>query len=258
MRVRARRFANCMSREHHERFHEPSPRNARLALMPQSSLEAAKRGADRRIGQRVFAAAEHRQLASQTGAPQPAAMPKPSRRLSRAAIVRALSRLGELCAEKQSRVEIAIYGGTVMMLAYDCREATKDIDAIFHPPGVVEPLIKRVAREQNLPDDWMNSGVKSFAAKREERIPFEQLQIPGLVMTRPSAKYLLAMKCRAGRLPTPFRAGDTADITFLLRELKVRSMAEVDAITAEFYGNSALEPEKRWLVEKLLQEVRHG
>jgi hypothetical protein len=185
-------------------------------------------------------------------------MPKPSRRLSRAAIVRALSRLGELCAKKNSRVEIAIYGGTVMMLAYDCREATKDIDAIFHPPEVVEPLIKQVAREQSLPEDWMNSGVGSFLAGREERIQFTQLQIPGLAITRPSAKYLLAMKCRAGRMPTPFRAGDLADIKFLLRELSIRSMAEVDAIAADFYGAQALEPGKRWLVEKLLREVRHG
>jgi hypothetical protein len=35
-------------------------------------------------------------------------MPKPSRRLTRAAIIRALTRLGELCAAKNSRVEIAI------------------------------------------------------------------------------------------------------------------------------------------------------
>jgi hypothetical protein len=190
--------------------------------------------------------------------PQFARMPKPSRRLTRTAIVRALSRLGELCAEKKSRVEIAIYGGTVMMLAYNCRDATKDIDAIFHPSEVVEPLIKQVAREQNLPEDWMNSGVGSFTAAREDRIRFAQLQIPGLVITRPSARYLLAMKCRAGRLPTPFRAGDTADIKFLLRELAIGSMAEVEAIAVEFYGAPALEPGKRWLVEKLLNEVRHG
>ena len=183
-------------------------------------------------------------------------MLKPSRGLSRAVIVRALTRLGELCVETKSRVEIAIYGGTVMMLAYDCREATKDIDAIFHPPEVVEPLIRQVAREQKLPEDWMNSGVGAFVAGREERIPFAQLEIPGLAITRPSAKYLLAMKCRAGRLPTPFRAGDMADITFLLRELAIHSIVEVDAIAAEYYGYPALEPGKRWLVEKLLQEVR--
>ena len=206
----------------------------------------------------MFSVIGHLPLASDSEVPQSAGMPKPSRRLSRAVIVQALTRLGELCAEKQSRVEIAIYGGTVMMLAYDCREATKDIDAIFHPPEVVEPLIRQVAREQNLPEDWMNSGVGAFVARREERIQFTQLQIPGLAITRPSAKYLLAMKCRAGRLPTPFRAGDMADIKFLLRELAIRSMAEVDAIAVEFYGAPALEPGKRWLVEKLLQEVRRG
>ena len=200
----------------------------------------------------------HLPLALGSRVAQSAGMPKPSRRLPRAVIVRALSRLGELCTEKNSRVEIAIYGGTVMMLAYDCREATKDIDAIFHPPEVVEPFIKQVAREQNLPEDWMNRGVESFVARREERIPFTQLQIPGLAITRPSAKYLLAMKCRAGRMPTPFRTGDMADIKFLLRKLEIRSMAEVDAIAGEFYGAHALEPGKRWLVEKLLNEVCHG
>jgi hypothetical protein len=136
--------------------------------------------------------------------------------------------------------------------------ATKDIDAIFHPPEVVAPFIAQVARELGLPEDWMNSGVESFAARHEERIAFAQLQIPGLTVTRPSAKYLLAMKCRAGRLPTPFRAGDMADIAFLLRELSIRSITEVDAITAEFYGTPALEPGKRWLVEQLLLEVRRG
>jgi hypothetical protein len=35
-------------------------------------------------------------------------------------------------------------------------------------------------------------------------------------------------------------------------------MAEVDAIAVEFYGAPAIEPGKRWLVEKLLQEVRRG
>ena len=190
--------------------------------------------------------------------PQFASMPKPPRRLKRTAIIRALTRLGELCAGQKSRVEIALYGDTVMMLAYDCRDATKDIDAIFHPVEVIASLIRQVAREQKLPEDWMNNGVGAFVAGREERVVFAQLQIPGLHVTRPSARYLLAMKCRAGRLPTPFRAGDLADITFLLRELAIGSMAEVDAIIGEFYGESALEPGKRWLVEKLLAEVRRG
>jgi hypothetical protein len=183
-------------------------------------------------------------------------MPKPRRRLARADILRALTRLGELCAEQQSKVELAVYGGTVMMFAYNCRTATRDIDAIFHPPEVVEPLIEQVARELHLPADWMNDGVKTFAGAREARIMFAELQVPGLMITRPSAEYLLAMKCMAGRLPTPFRSGDVADIGFLLKKLKITAMDQIDSIVGDFYGGRALEGSKRWLVEQLLKEGR--
>ena len=184
-------------------------------------------------------------------------MPKPTRRLTRTAAIRALTRLGQLCAAKDSRIEIAIYGGTVMMLAYDCRTATRDIDAIFHPPEVVAPLLAQVARELALPEDWMNDGVRDFIAKREKKIAFAELAVPGLAITRPSAKYLLAMKCLAARLPTPFRAGDLDDIRFLLRHLRLRTVAEVEAIVADYYGTQKLDDNKRWLVEKLLREAHH-
>lgn len=182
-------------------------------------------------------------------------MPKPLRHLTRAQIIRALTRLGELCAAAAIKAEIAIYGGTVMMIAYDCRKATKDVDAIFHPAGVIEPMISRVAAEHGLPEDWMNSGVNAFVAPREARVGFSELQIPGLVLTRPSPEYLLAMKCLAARLPTLFRAGDVEDIKFLLRKLRLRTIQEVDAIIGDYYGDRRLENGKRWLVEKLLAEA---
>ncbi len=169
--------------------------------------------------------------------------------------MRALTRLGELCAAQQDKVELAIYGGTVMMFAYNCRTATKDIDAIFQAPEIVQPLIDRVARELKLPSDWINSDVKSFVGTREARTAFTELQIPGLMITRPSAEYLLAMKCMAGRLPTPFRTGDVADIKFLLQELSVKSLAQVDRIVGDYYGARPLENGKRWLVAELLKEV---
>jgi len=182
-------------------------------------------------------------------------MSKPLRRLTRAQIVRALTRLGELCAAAAIKAEIAIYGGTVMMIAYDCRQATKDVDAIFRPAGVIEPLIRQVAVELKLPEDWMNSGVKTFVGAREARQEFSELQIPGLVLTRPSPEYLLAMKCLAARLPTMFRTGDVEDIKFLVRKLRLRSIKEVDAIVGDYYGDQRLENGKRWLVEKLIAEA---
>jgi len=183
-------------------------------------------------------------------------MRKKSRRLTRSDILKALARLGELCVARKLRVEIAIYGGTVMMLAYNCRAATKDVDAVFSPPEMIKPLLTAVARELGLPEDWMNSGVKDFLGRREENVAFTEIAIPGLLITRPSPRYLLAMKCMAGRLPTPYRAGDLADISFLLRELGLRSIAEVEVIVAEFYGRKTWPPEKRWLVEQLLRTLR--
>ena len=182
-------------------------------------------------------------------------MAKPRRRLTRADVLRALTRLGELCVERRTKVELAIYGGTVMMFAYDFRSATRDIDAIFHPPEVFEPLIAQVAAEQGLPVEWMNNGVRDFVSAHEVKTAFAELQVPGLMITRPSPEYLLAMKCMAARLPTPFRTGDVADIKFLVRKLRIRTIDDVDAVVSEFYGAKALEAQKRWLVEELIKEV---
>jgi hypothetical protein len=169
--------------------------------------------------------------------------------------VRALTRLGALCADAAIKAEIAIYGGKVMMIAYDCRKATKDIEAIFHSAGEIELLIRQVAGELKLPEDWMNSGVKAFGGAREARREFSELRIPGLVLTRPSPEYLLAMKCLAGRLPTMFRPGDVEDIKFLVRKLRLRTIKEVDAIVGDYYGEQRLENGKRWRVEKLIAEA---
>ena len=106
-------------------------------------------------------------------------MSKPLRRLTRAQVVCALTRLGDLCTAAASKVEIALYRGTVMMIAYDCRQATKDVDAIFHPVGVIEPLIRQVAVELKLPEDWMNSGVKTFVGAREARKKFQNWKFRG-------------------------------------------------------------------------------
>jgi hypothetical protein len=107
----------------------------------------------------------------------------------------------------------------------------------------------------NLPADWINNGVKDFVGVKVARTTFAELQVPGLMITRPAAEYLLAMKCMAARLPTPFRSGYVADIKFLVKELAITSMKQIDAIVGDFHGRRALENGKRWLVAELLKEV---
>ena len=51
-------------------------------------------------------------------------------------------------------------------LRYDSRNATRDIDAIFHPVEEGQRLIAKVAKDLDLHDQWMNNDVKVFVADR--------------------------------------------------------------------------------------------
>jgi len=51
-----------------------------------------------------------------------------------------------------------------MALAYDPRRATRDIDAIFKPHGVVVEEAQAVAEELGLPRWWLNEQASSYVA----------------------------------------------------------------------------------------------
>lgn len=53
------------------------------------------------------------------------------RRFNRASLERALEALGTRAYAEGKTIEIAIYGGSALMLTFDWRVATKDVDAVF-------------------------------------------------------------------------------------------------------------------------------
>lgn len=170
----------------------------------------------------------------------------------------ALTRLAMLAREREIDLQLTIYGGTVMMLAYNARPATKDIDAIFRPRDEVEPLVKQVAQELELNDDWLNDDVKMWVGENETEalIPFEEVAgIAGIPAKRPSAKYLLAMKARAARLPLPGQRGDYEDLVFLLRHTQTRTMEEVDKLVERYFLQDCLPEDKRTVVEAVLKDA---
>jgi hypothetical protein len=54
-------------------------------------------------------------------------------KLSKEQILAALARLNDLLHEKGVMGEICIFGGAAMVLAFDARESTRDVDGIFVP-----------------------------------------------------------------------------------------------------------------------------
>ena len=163
---------------------------------------------------------------------------------------RALRRLGELARAEDVELELSLYGGAVFTLVYGSRESTKDVDAVIRPTEIGHKLARQVAREQALPEDWLNSDVAQFLAEREERRPYPKDDLgSGLVITVPTAAYLLALKLRACRPPLPGYPGDEADILFLLRKIRPSSREDIAALFARFFPHDVLSPQAEDIID---------
>lgn len=174
---------------------------------------------------------------------------------SKQQITRALRRLGELAQGKGVTLEVSLYGGAVFIVVYGSRSATKDIDALVRPSDVAQTLAVQVAREQELPEDWLNDQVKLFLADKEEKRRLKGDEFgPGLRVSAPTAAYLLAMKLRACRPPLPGYTGDREDIRFLLRKMNITSLAKVEEIHDRFFPHDALSDAAREVAREAIKE----
>lgn len=182
----------------------------------------------------------------------------PLKFLTKAEIEAALHRLSDLAAAEGVRLEMTLYGGALMVLAYDARRVTKDVDAIVHPPEVARRLAARVAAERGLAEDWLSDQVRMFVSHKEAKneLPVANVSRAGLHVTRPTAKYLLAMKVMAARKPLPGYAGDFTDIETLLRVTKIKSVDAVQSVVDSFFPDVVLADETRLALAALLEKIR--
>lgn len=174
--------------------------------------------------------------------------------LNRPTILAALERLAELLRGRGETGEICLFGGTVMVLVFQARPSTKDVDAIFEPTGAIRQLAEIVRHELHLPADWLNDGVKGFASHHSDLTSHDVPQFQGLRVLAPTAQYLLAMKCMASRIADSSGADDRADIRFLLDHLKIQTVDAALAIVAQYYPSARIRPKTQFLLEELLED----
>ena len=120
--------------------------------------------------------------------------------LSQQDIIKALTRLGELAHINGHQIELLAVGGAVMVLAYNARLATHDIDVFILSPRkaqITRSLAQQVAQEFEWPNDWLNDGAKGFLVGISQGPVI--FSAPGIVVKRPEVAQLLAMKLSAWR-----------------------------------------------------------
>ncbi len=163
--------------------------------------------------------------------------------LDRSAIEGALRRLGDRLAARGVVADLYIFGGAAMALAYDARRATRDIDAVFRPHGVVLEESQVVADELGLPTWWLNEQASVYVAPGGDPGAARVFDHPGLRVSAASPEHLLAMKVLAAR------RRDAEDIRFLVNHLGLTSAEEVLALCTEVFVEEEVPSRARLVLE---------
>lgn len=163
-------------------------------------------------------------------------------------MLRAFQALNDELAREGIRGEVGVVGGAAMVLAFNARESTRDVDAVFDPASKVRAAAAQVAKMQKLPVDWLNDAVKGYMpADTEPRSIL--LNLSHLAVWTPPPQYLLAMKAIAAR----FDSNDAADLRTLIQHLDLRRVDEVLEVVERYYPRNQIPPKTQFFLEEIFE-----
>ncbi len=180
--------------------------------------------------------------------------------LTAAALHDAFIELGALARGEGKVIDLAVYGGSALMLASNFRLATRDVDAVAaSEQGLVDRLAGTVAARRGWPADWLNDGVRVYLSPKVDGIQnhhelfrgYPSEQEPGLRVFVPTAEYILAMKLMAMRLDPAAGEGDLTDIINLLDVVGLETPEAVLAFAAGFYPEATISGRLRLGIREL-------
>ena len=169
--------------------------------------------------------------------------------LDRARIRDLFRQLGERLQRRGVVGDVYVIGGAAMALAYEARRATRDIDAVFLPHGLVLNEAHGLAAELGLPRWWLKEQASVYVAPGGDPQAPLSFDHPGLRVSTASPEHLLAMKAMAAR------RRDVEDLRLLVGVLGLKAPAEVVALCARVFPDQALPDRARLVLEDLFEEI---
>ncbi|HEX5292981.1 MAG TPA: DUF6036 family nucleotidyltransferase [Streptosporangiaceae bacterium] len=177
-------------------------------------------------------------------------MSDPSPLLDRAGIEDAFRHLGDRLAMRGVVADLYVFGGAAMALAYDSRRATRDVDALFKPHGVVHEEALAVAADLGLPNWWLNEQASSYIAPGGDPAASRVFDHPGLRVFAASPEHLLAMKALAAR------PRDAGDIRQLAQVLDLHNADDVLASVREIFPEQEPPARLRLLLDDIFSDKK--
>jgi len=141
--------------------------------------------------------------------------------------------------------EIYIVGGAAISLAFNGRDATEDIDALYKPRSEIRSIINVMSDEHNLRNDWLNNDAEHFIT---ERMTFTLLkEYANLKVFHIDAECLLAMKLVSAR---PESFPDMDDCLLLMDKLGISDEQELIKLVESYTDEENRNPVYRYFVSE--------
>jgi hypothetical protein len=188
-----------------------------------------------------------------------------ARAFDRDQLLAAFDEIGAAAIAAHTRLDIAVFGGSALILASNFRFSTEDVDIaeIGRPwPDWLTDAVARIATRNGWSELWLNDAVNAFLSPHAQ--PQRDLLTwgtfpraadkTGLTVFVPTARYMLALKLKALRI-AKFDKGttDLADVANLLRVLGITDAEPAVGILLEYYPKSTADADKaRFVLRHIL------
>jgi hypothetical protein len=181
--------------------------------------------------------------------------------LDRGDIRRLLHEIGTELAANGRTAEIAIYGGAALILTFDHRDPTRDVDYVWvsGDTDAVAEAADKVGAAHGMEPGWFNDAVSMFVSDHPETEflgDFPAGNGGGLRVFLASPRYVLAMKMMAMR--SSLETNDFADIWMLVEACGVRDMEGAEACLRGYFGPDGLPQRSKELLAELLADRAAG
>lgn len=134
-----------------------------------------------------------------------------------------------------------------MCLAFNSRQSTLDVDAIFEPSIAIQKAAFNVSQKLKINNFWwLNDAAKEFTSDFAKYNVMD-LDLKNIIVRLATAEYMLAMKLLAARAGT----NDEVDVLFLIKHLKLRTKEQLKKVVKKYYPKQKLSLESKTLLDAI-------
>ena len=170
--------------------------------------------------------------------------------LNREEIESALAELADQLDARNVKAKIYLVGGAVMVLAFDARFTTGDIDGSMYPTDDVLAVAAEIGERRGLGAEWLNNSATQFIPVFKEPNWQPILKSGNVEIVAADERSMLAMKMRAGR-----GSRDRPDISFLVKRCGITSVAEALDLYDEYFPEDPLPDRTLPLLDEAIEAL---